>query len=132
MMYALFRPCLCRLASALDSRHRASVGAIGARLTTSIHVCTANCVCPFLCVSACARVCVSCVHVVVRGACVCSASGFCAAWTPTPQQREAYDHLFDIADVSRAGVLRGPEAVQFLSRSSLDRPQLKEVRCTAD
>ena len=42
-----------------------------------------------------------------------------------------YDQFFDIADSDRSGVLKGAAAVPFLSKSGLDRLQLKQVGALA-
>ena len=52
-----------------------------------------------------------------------------ANWSPsTPDEREYYDKLFQIAGASNMGRLTGQPAVNFLARSGLPFDTLKQVR----
>lgn len=54
-----------------------------------------------------------------------------ASWTPnTADERNYYDTLFRLADVSNVGNLAGQPAVTFLARSRLSFPILKQARST--
>lgn len=45
----------------------------------------------------------------------------------SPEERGVYDRLFDEAGAGAAGYMGGQEAVQFLSRSNLPKPLLRQV-----
>jgi hypothetical protein len=54
------------------------------------------------------------------------------SWVPTPEEKIAFDRLFDQADVQRTGKLWGRAAVQFFSRSALPKDVLRSVWEIAD
>lgn len=50
-------------------------------------------------------------------------------WSPgSNDERNFYDNLFHLADVTNTGKLAGQPAVAFLGRSGLTMPILKQVR----
>jgi len=54
------------------------------------------------------------------------------SFNPLPNELPYYDGLFNVADKHQLGILAGTEAVQFLSRSNIPTPTLKNIWNMAD